>query len=208
MKRSITSAAKLARGRRRTTARSAASGRFVLRLDPQLHGLLREDARAAGVSLNAWCSSTLAAPGAAGLEAAAGVVQAIRSGLRDDLVGVVVYGSFARGELAAGSDVDLLVVLGEGVPITRALYRQWEGVLPAWNGREIDLHFVHLPDPVTRVSGSWAETAVGGIVLFEYELRVSRRLIRIREQIAAGGLTRRISQGQPYWIHEAIDAQP
>lgn len=189
-------------------ARSAASGRFVLRLDPQLHGLLREDARAAGVSLNDWCSSTLAAPGAAGLEAAAGVVQAIRSGLRDDLVGVVVYGSFARGEPATGSDVDVLVVLAEGVPITRALYRQWEGVLPAWNGRAIDLHFVHLPDPVARTSGSWAEAAVGGIVLFENELRVSRRLIGIREHIAAGGLTRRMSQGQPYWIHEATDAQP
>lgn len=180
----------------------------MLRVDPQLHGLLRADAKAAGVSLNDWCSSTLAAPGAAGLEAAAGVVQALRSGLRDDLIGVVVYGSFARGDLATGSDIDVLVVLAEGLPITRALYRQWEGVLPAWNGREIDLHFVHLPDPVARASGSWAEAAVGGIVLFENELRVSRRLIGIREQIAAGGLTRRMSQGQPYWIHEALDAQP
>jgi len=208
MKRSITSIAKPARRRSRTTARGAASGRFVLRLDPQLHGLLREDARAAGVSLNDWCSRTLAAPGAAGLDAASGVVQAIRSGLRDDLVGVVVYGSFTRGELTAGSDVDVLVVLAKSMPITRALYRQWEGVLPAWNGREIDLHFVHLPEPVTRVSGSWAEAAICGIVLFEYDLQVSRRLNGIRERIAAGDLTRRMSQGQPYWIHEAIDAQP
>jgi hypothetical protein len=80
--------------------------------------------------------------------------------------------------------------------------------LPAWNGREIDLHFVHLPEPVARVSGSWAEAAVGGIVLFENDLCVSRRLIRIRERIAAGAMTRRMSQGQPYWIHEPIDAQP
>jgi len=208
MKRSITPTTKPASGRSRTTARSAASGRFVLRLDPQLHGLLRDDAKAAGVSLNDWCSRTLAAPGAAGLDAAAGVVQAIRSRLGGDLLGVVVYGSFARGELATGSDVDVLVVLAEGMPITRALYRQWDGVLPAWNGREIDLHFVHLPEPIAPVSGSWAEAAICGIVLFENELRVSRRLIGIREHIAAGGLTRRMSQGQPYWIHEAVDAQP
>jgi len=67
---------------------------------------------------------------------------------------------------------------------------------------------VHLPAPEDRVSGSWAEAAVCGIVLYEKDLAVSRRLIRIREHIAAGGLLRRMSQGQPYWIYEAPDAQP
>lgn len=180
----------------------------MLRIDPRLHGLLREDAVAAGMSLNDWCGRTLAAPGAAGLDAASGVVLAIRSRAGSDLVGVVVYGSFARGELATGSDVDLLVVLDAGMPITRSLYREWEGAVPAWNGRETDLHFVHLPAPADRVSGSWAEAAVCGIVLYDKDLAVSRRLIGIRERIAAGGLVRRMSQGQPYWIHEAPDAQP
>jgi hypothetical protein len=121
---------------------------------------------------------------------------------------LVVYGSFARGELAAGSDVDLLVVLAAGVPITRSLYREWDGAVPSWNGREIDLHFVHLPDPADRVSGSWAEAAVCGIVLYDRDLAVSRRLIAIRERIAAGELTRKMAQGQPYWVHEDRDAQP
>ncbi|MFM8414510.1 MAG: nucleotidyltransferase domain-containing protein [Planctomycetota bacterium] len=195
-------------GRSREAAgRAAASGKFVLRLDARLHGLLRGDALAAGASLNDWCGRTLAAPGAGGIDAASGVVLAIRCRLGSDLVGVVVYGSFARGELATGSDVDLLVVLTEGVPITRSLYRDWEGVLPDWNGREIDLHFVHLPRAADRVSASWAEAAVCGIVLYDRALEVSRRLIGIRERIAAGGLVRRMSQGQPYWIHEAGDAQ-
>ena len=79
--------------------------------------------------------------------------------------------------------------------------------MPAWNGREIDLHFVHLPAPDDQVSGSWAEAAVCGIVLYDRELAISRRLIAIREHIAAGGLVRRMSQGQPYWIHEAPDAE-
>ena len=100
--------------------------------------MLRHEAVAAGTSLNEWCSRSLAAPGAAGLSAAAEVVVMIRAGLGADLLGVVAYGSFARGELAAGSDVDLLVVLSEGVKITRSLYRQWDGVVPAWEGREID----------------------------------------------------------------------
>jgi predicted nucleotidyltransferase len=186
---------------------SAASGTFVLRLDPRLHAVLRHEAVAAGTSLNEWCSRSLAAPGAAGLSAAAEVVVMIRAGLGADLLGVVAYGSFARGELAAGSDVDLLVVLSEGVKITRSLYRQWDGVVPAWEGREIDLHFVHLPDGDDPVSGTWAEAGVCGIVLYDHDLIVSRRLIDIRSRIAGGELTRRMAQGQPYWIHEKRDAK-
>jgi len=169
--------------------------------------VLRHEAVAAGTSLNEWCSRSLAAPGAAGLRAAAEVVVMIRAGLGSDLLGVVAYGSFARGELAAGSDVDLLVVLSEGVKITRSLYRQWDGVVPAWEGREIDLHFVHLPDRDNPVSGTWAEAGVCGIVLYDHDLLVSRRLIDIRSRIAGGELTRRMAQGQPYWIHEARDAK-
>jgi predicted nucleotidyltransferase len=196
-------------GRPRTKhgSSSAASGTFVLRLDPRLHALLRHEAVAAGTSLNEWCSLSLAAPGAAGLSAAAEVVVMIRAGLGADLLGVVAYGSFARGELAAGSDVDLLVVLSEGVKITRSLYRQWDGVVPAWEGREIDLHFVHLPDRDNPVSGTWAEAGVCGIVLYDHGLLVSRRLIDIRSRIAGGELTRRMAQGQPYWIHEKRDAK-
>lgn len=207
MKHSI-NAAVGSRGRsRKATGRAAASGKFVLRLDARLHGLLRGEALAAGASLNDWCGRTLAAPGAGGIEAASGVVLTIRSRLGNDLVGVIVYGSFARGELSTASDVDLLVVLGKGVPITRALYREWEGAVPDWNGREIDLHFVHLPTAADRVSASWAEAAVCGIVLYDRALEVSRRLIGIRERIAAGELVRRMCQGQPYWIHEAVVAQ-
>ena len=196
-------------GRPRTKhgSSSAASGTFVLRLDPRLHAVLRHEAVAAGTSLNEWCSLSLAAPGAAGLSAAAEVVVMIRAGLGADLLGVVAYGSFARGELAAGSDVDLLVVLSEGVKITRSLYRQWDGVVPAWEGREIDLHFVHLPDRDNPVSGTWAEAGVCGIVLYDHDLLVSRRLIDIRSRIAGGELTRRMAQGQPYWIHEKRDAK-
>jgi hypothetical protein len=195
-------------GRRRSTGQSRVSGKFVLRLDPRLHRLLREDAHAAGVSLNDWCGRTLTAPGARGLDAASNAVLPIRSRLGSDLVGVLVYGSFARGELATGSDVDLLVVLAAGVPITRSLYREWEGAVPSWNGREVDMHFVHLPAPADQVSGSWAEAAVCGIVLYDRDLTVSRRLIAIRERIAAGELVRKMAQGQPYWIHEDRDAQP
>jgi predicted nucleotidyltransferase len=194
--------------RRRVQASQAtASGTFVLRLDPRLHAVLRAEAAAAGTSLNEWCSRVLAAPGGS-LAAATDVALTIRSRLGADLLGIVVYGSFARDELTAGSDVDLLVVLASSVKITRALYRDWETPALDWEGREVDLHFVHLPEAGDPVSGSWAEAAVCGIVLSDRDLVVSRRLNAIRGRIAAGELVRRMAQGQPYWIHEAGDAKP
>jgi len=207
MPRSITSRRSGLATRSARRAGAPPSGRFVLRLDTRLHDVLRRDALAAGVSLNDWCGRTLAAPGAGGLDDS-GVVLAIRAWLGDDLEGVLLYGSFARGEHTTGSDIDLLAVVGPERPITRGLYREWEGRAAAWNGRAIDLHVVHLPTAGARVSGSWAEAAVCGIVLYDRSLAVSRRLIAIRERIAAGRLVRRMSQGQPYWIDEDADAQP
>jgi len=207
MANSIRSGRAGARTGRRRAGGAAASGRFVLRLDARLHDVLRRDALAAGVSLNEWCSRTLAAPGAGGLDAS-GAVLAIRAWLGSDLEGVVLYGSFARGDHAAGSDIDLLAAVRPERPITRGLYREWDEQAAAWSGRGIDLHLVHPPAAADSVSGSWAEAAVCGIVLYDRSLAVSRRLIGIRERIAAGRLVRRMAQGQPYWIDEDADAQP
>jgi predicted nucleotidyltransferase len=193
--------------RHRRRVAPPASGRFVLRLDRRLHDVLRRDASLAGASLNDWCSRTLAAPGAGGIDTA-GVVLEIRAWLGDDLEGVVLHGSFARGDHGAGSDIDLLAAVRSHRPITRDLYREWEGRAAAWNGRPVDLHIVHLPAAGDVVTGSWAEAAVCGIVLYDRNLAVARRLIGIRERIAAGRLLRRMSQGQPYWIDGDADAQP
>lgn len=59
MKSGITSGAVDSTGGRRSVSRPQASGKFVLRLDPRLHAALRDDAQAAGVSLNDWCGRTL-----------------------------------------------------------------------------------------------------------------------------------------------------
>ena len=57
---------------------------------------------------------------------------------------------------------------------------------------------LHPPrDPVT--GGVWGEVAIDGIVLFERDWRLSADLARIRRDIAAGRLVRRLVHGQPYW---------
>ncbi|NCA10545.1 nucleotidyltransferase domain-containing protein, partial [bacterium] len=107
---------------------------------------------------------------------------------------------WARGEITDSSDVDLLVVLDPSLPITRALYRSWDERPLTWGGRGVDVHLVHLPEADAEISGTWAEAATDGIVLFERGLELSRRLSAMRRRIAAGEVVRHVAHGQPYWV--------
>jgi len=179
---------------------SSPSGRFVLRIEPELHAALRRAAKDAGLSLNEYCARKLAAPGT---HSAAPFEEAIRQAsttFGKQLIGVVAYGSWARDELTDRSDVDLLVVLSPDLAITRELYRAWDAAPLHWGSHPVEPHFVHMPDEDARVTGVWAEVATEGIVLFEREFEISRLLARIRRRILARGLIRRRSQGQPYWV--------
>ena len=117
----------------------------------------------------------------------------------DALVGVIVYGSWARGRAGAGSDVDVLIVLDVTRPLTRVLYREWDARPVTWDGRPVDPHFVHLPAG-GPASGVWGEAAVDGVILFESNLRLSAVLAQVRRDIVAGRLVRRLAHGQPYWV--------
>jgi hypothetical protein len=187
----------------RTRAKTTASGRFVLRLTPELHAELQADAKQAGLSLNEYCSRKLGAPlGALQLGPAAALVQRAVEIHGAQLIGVVAFGSWARGEAGPQSDVDVLVVLEELRPLSRALYQPWDAVVSSWGARDVQVHIVHLPQP--GAAGSvWAEGAIDGIVLFERGLAVSRRLADIRRDIAEGRLVRRTLHGQPYWAKVA-----
>ena len=183
--------------------RSLPSGRFNLRIEPELHASLREAARDAGTSLNDFCARKLASPSGPMDRAVGAVVDRAGSILGESLMGVVAFGSWARGEEAASSDLDVLVVVGEGVPIARGLYRSWDdGPALQWDGHEVTPHFVHLLSGSERISGLWAEVALDGLVLFERELSVSRYLADVRRRILHGELSYRVAGGQPYWVHE------
>lgn len=185
------------------TTSEAASGRFVLRIDPGLHAALRQCAQEAGVSLNEFCSQklTLPATGIAGPGAEATAKAAAL--VRDALVGVVVFGSWARNEMAQESDVDLLIVVDKRIQINRSLYRKWDEAPLHWDGHLIEPHFVHLPKPGAPTSGTWADVAVEGMVLYERDLIVSRMLVELRQRIVSGQIVRRRVHGQPYWTEAA-----
>lgn len=178
------------------------SGRFLLRMDPALHGRLKEEARAHRLSMNEYCVRKLASPGAPAEGPGTQAVERARSAMGDALVGVVLFGSWARDEARPDSDVDLLLVLEEKTPVQRSLYRGWDREPVSWKGHRLEPHYVHLPEAGAGPSGFWAEVAVDGLVLFEKDLRVSRRLAELRAFLAAGRMTRREIHGQPYWVEE------
>ena len=181
-------------------AGGAASGRFLLRIEPALHEALRAAARAARLSLNDYCSAKLTAPGVDPSGPASRVVHHAAGSIGGALVGVVAYGSWARGEAGDDSDVDVLLVLAPGSSVTRRLYRDWDRATLTWDGHGVEPHFARLPAPDDPITGLWAEVAIDGIVLFERGLVVSRYLARVRRRIATGELTLRHAHGQPYWV--------
>jgi hypothetical protein len=179
------------------------SGRFVVRIDPGLHLGLREIAQEDGLSLNDLCVRRLALPELRLPPEARSAVTRAFDVVGKGLLGVVAFGSWARQELAAHSDLDLLIVVEERIGIERSLYRGWDEAPVIWEGHAVEPHFAHLPAPGARISGFWAEVALDGLVLFDKDLVVSRSLARIRRRIASGEVTRRRIHGHSYWVEVA-----
>jgi predicted nucleotidyltransferase len=172
----------------------------LLRLPADLHKTLAKSAAEAGLSFNEFCVRRLRAPfDAQGLSAVrADVVSRARAVFGDRLAGVLVLGSWARGEAAATSDIDVLIVIDPRTALTRDLYRVWDAVPLSFEGRSIDAHFAH-PSAGAVPTAVWCEAAVDGILWYDRDGAVARRLGEVRRAIAEGRVVRAFAHGQPYW---------
>lgn len=182
------------------------SGKFVIRVPRELHGLLAEMSRRRSMSLNRICNELISKGlSSAGEDAVlAGplnkVAAQLKKKFRNKLVGVVLFGSSASGEATESSDVDLLVILEAGFPITRSLYAWWDDAI-AWDREEeLNPHFVGMPDASRRASSLWLEAAENSEIIFQREGAVDKIFNRLRQAIAKGGVRRYSSAGHPYWV--------
>ncbi len=149
--------------------------------------------------MNEYCVRALSAPGVDPAGPGAAVVMRAAASFGADLVGVVLHGSWVRGEATAGSDIDALVVLEPARPITRDLYRTWDRTSMEHDGHVVEVHFVHLPDLDGAPGPVWLEVALDGMVVADREGRIARTLAQVRRAIATGTKVRRSAHGQPYW---------
>ena len=71
-----------------------------------------------------------------------------RSVCGENLIGIGVFGSWARGDVTDGSDIDLLIVVEDCLALTRELYRRWDRSPVEADGKEVQPFFVHLPQSI------------------------------------------------------------
>ncbi len=177
------------------------SGKFVLRIEPELHLALKTEAHRLGESLNTLCQHKLSA--------AAPIIETNGLPLNQIItsfcpVGVVLFGSTVRGEATSKSDIDLLIVLDSKKMISRDFYRHWDKL---HFKDSISPQFVHLPRIKEPLGSLWLECAIEGEILYDpnKSLRVCFR--EIRQSIAEGSYTKKISHGQSYWIRQEPNAK-
>lgn len=175
--------------------------RVLLRLPVRLHRTLVRAAAELGLSFNEFCVRRLQTPSdASGLSPVRSlVVSQARAAFGDRLLGVLVLGSWARGEAAATSDIDVLIVIDPGTELTRDLYRLWDRTPLSFEGRAIDAHFAHPSAPGSAPTAVWCEAAIDGVVWYDRDGAIARRLGEVRRAIAEGRVVRSFAHGQPYW---------
>jgi predicted nucleotidyltransferase len=175
--------------------------RVLLRLPADLHRSLVKAAARLDLSFNEYCVRRLQAPSDAdGLSVVRSLVAArARAVFGGRLLGILVLGSWARGQAAAASDIDVLIVIDPRTALTRDLYRAWDRDPLAFEGRTIDAHFAHPSPAGTAPTAVWCEAAIDGVVWHDRDGAITRRLGEVRRAIAEGRVVRAFAHGQPYW---------
>lgn len=172
------------------------SGKFVLRIPPSLHLALKKTARLRELSLNDLCIDLLSSS-LISLNESVGeflpLVELIKKELGDAFLGLVLFGSKARGDYHDNSDIDLLVVVSNQIPITRDLYRKLDSL-------DFALHFAHMPDSPLGTGSIWLECAVDGKVIVDPSQNIGKMLSKLRTLFAEGKVVRKETHGQWYWV--------
>ena len=117
-------------------------------------------------------------------------VEALRRGLGDRLIAVLLFGSRARGEAHRNSDWDLLVLARDLPPRLFQRHRVLKQMLPAAERGRISM----LAKTPHEFDGSlpalYLDIALDGIVLYDPDGYIEDKLARLRAIIGEKGLHR------------------
>lgn len=178
-------------------AKKSYSGKFVIRMTPQLHEELHYESERSGNSLNELCLNYLQN----GLlldrtirDDFPELLLKLKTKFKESLIGVVLFGSQARGDAHDNSDTDVLVALDEKIPIVRDLYKETED-------SPFSIHFTRFPNLPEDAGSIWLESAIDGKILYDQEDRLAIMLNRLRRKIAEGKVVRKVTHGQGYWVN-------
>ena len=127
------------------------------------------------------------------------VVAALKQGLGDSLVAVVLFGSRARGEADEASDWDLLVIachLPDKVMDRHLLLKQMLPVM--WRGGIATL--AKTPQEFeARLPSLYLDIALDGLVLYDTGEYITERLARLRRLVQKQGLRRESTERDLIW---------
>ena len=188
----------------------------MVRLPPQVHQRLKNESLKRGLSLNELCQERLSfslhqvrsqRPSPLPEVVLTDVLETAKK-LELPIKGILLFGSFARGEQDPTSDIDLLVVLSNEKKIERSLYQDWDLAFSnhrLYGPHEINVHFVYLPEDPKHCGSIWLECSLEGILIFEtQEAKVQQKVLQIRSLIAQGHWRRKFAHGHPYWTEEKL----
>src|SRR5919199_1813217 len=128
-----------------------------------------------------------------------GVVSKLREGLGGDLVAVVLFGSRARREAHEGSDWDVLVIARRllGRTLERAIWLK--RMLPPEYRGEVSLLAKTPKEFMSNLPDLYPDIALDGIVLYDTDEYMAKRLRFLKALIRRRGLQREREGGDLIW---------
>ena len=176
----------------------AHSSKILLRLPKALHDAVKARAASAKLSVNSLLERYIAQGVADPVpqDLFSRVIEDARREFAGGFVGLLLFGSQARGDVHDTSDTDLLLVVSEDVRIERSMYRAWDERLP----EGVSLHISRLPPHAEDAGSLWLECALDARILYDPSGRIAEFLSAAKRYITSGKVARRVTHGQGFWI--------
>jgi len=174
------------------------ASKILLRIPEALHTAVKARAAKLGVSVNTFIERLIehGLHGDGASEVETFVLNKALETYGDAFVGLLLFGSRARGDAHDLSDTDLLLVVRDTIRIERELYRMWDTILPD----HISLHIAHLPVDPQAPGSLWLECALDARIIFDPTGVIGSTLRSLKGLITSGSIVRRETHGQGFWV--------